>query len=190
VKSANHPDDNSARGLRLALMVGFGGMFLIFLIAAVDAVRLLGEMRAENKILRDASLDRSHRLSSIRSYILLSHTCLGDYLLDSDPQRSARHVAQLHDAWSRMLSDLALYPTSSPSDTALVKQLQGVLDQHWQDMNRVMTSSSLDWRRRGASFYGEEIMPIRTAVIEITTRLDDVDSRQLASTDGQIQGEF
>ncbi len=171
-------------------MVGFGGMLLIFLVAGVDAVRLLREMRAESKILRDASLDRSHRLASIRSYILLSHTCLGDYLLDSDQQRSANHLAQLHDAWSRMLSDLARYPTSSLSDAVLVKQLQDALDRHWQNMNRVIASPALDWRRRDGSFYGEEIIPIRTAVVEITTRLDDVDSKQLASADGQIQSEF
>jgi signal transduction histidine kinase len=185
-----HPD-NSARGLRLALMVGFGGMMLIFLIAAVDTVRLLREMRADNKILQDASLDRSHRLASVRSYIMLSHTCLGDYLLDSDPQGSAHHLTELRDAWSHMLSDLALYPTSNGSDTAVVKQLQDALEQHWQNMNRVITSSSaVDSRRRAASFYGDEIIPIRTAVVEITTRLDEVDSKQLAATDGQIQNEF
>jgi signal transduction histidine kinase len=189
VNSDIHPD-NSARGLRLALMVGFGGMMLIFLIAAVDAVRLLREMRADNKILQDASLDRSHRLASVRSYIMLSHTCLGDYLLDSDPQRSAHHLTELHDAWSHMLSDLALYPTSNGSDAAVVKQLQDALEQHWQNMNRVITSTSVDSRHRAASFYGDEIIPIRTAVVEITTRLDDVDSKQLAAADGQIQSEF
>jgi signal transduction histidine kinase len=182
--------DNSVRGLRLALAVGFGGMLLIFLVAAVNAVRLLHEMRAENEILQDASLDRSHRLASIRSYILLSHACLGDYLLDSDQQRSANHLAELHDAWTRMMSDLARYPTSTLSDAVVVKQLQDALDRHWQNMNRVITSSPSDWHRRGASFYGQEIIPIRTAVVEITTRLNDVDSKQVASTDGQIQSEF
>ena len=57
--------DRSGRGLRIALMAGFGGMALIFLLATVDAVRLLGEMRAENKILRDATLERTNHLESI-----------------------------------------------------------------------------------------------------------------------------
>jgi hypothetical protein len=92
--------DHTARGLRLALIIGFGGMLLIFLVAGVDAGRLLHEMRRESKILRDASVERSHRLASIRWYILLSHTYIGDYLLDLDEKRSKEHLAQLRDAWS------------------------------------------------------------------------------------------
>ncbi len=68
-------------------MAGFGGMALIFLLATVDAVRLLGTMRTENKLLRDAALQRTNHLASIRSSILLTHTYVGDYFLDSDQQR-------------------------------------------------------------------------------------------------------
>ena len=182
--------DHSARGLRLALIVGFGGMLLIFLVAGVDAVRLLREMRAENKVLRDASLERSHRLASIRSYILLSHTYMGDYLLDLDEQRSKEHLAQLRDAWSRMLNDLASYRSSTLGEAVLLKQLQDMLERHWQEVSRAMSWSPAERQRRGAAFYGDEIVPLRTAVLEITTRVEDVDAKQLASTEAQIQGEF
>src|SRR5579859_4943396 len=179
-----------ASGLRLALIVGFGGMLLAFAIAGVDAAHLLHQMRAENKILRDASLERSHRLASIRSYILLSHTYMGDYLLDLDEQRSKEHLAQLRDAWSRMLSDLAGYHSSTLGEAVLLKQLQDLLDRHWQEVSRAMTTSPTERQRRAAAFYGEEIAPLRTAVLEITTRVQDVDARQLASTEVQIQSEF
>lgn len=182
--------DHSTRGLRLALVVGFGGMLLIFLVAGVDAARLLREMRVENKILRDASLERSHRLASIRSYILLSHTYIGDYLLDLDEQRSKEHLAQLRDAWSRMLNDLAGYHSSTLGEAVLLKQLQGLLERHWQEVSRAMNWPPADRQRRGASFYGDEIVPLRTAVLEITTRVEDVDAKQLAATEARIQSEF
>src|SRR5262249_12243512 len=79
LEPATHP-------FRIALTIGFGGMLLIFLIAGVDAVRLLREMRAQNRILREASLQRSQNLATIRSYVLLSHNYMGDYLLDEDEQ--------------------------------------------------------------------------------------------------------
>lgn len=182
--------NHSERGQRLALIVGFGGMLLIFLVAGVDAVRLLREMRVENKILRDASLERSHRLASIRSYILLSHMYMGDYLLDLDEQRSKEHLAQLRDAWSRMLSDLAGYHSSTLGEAVLLKQLQGLLERHWQELSRAMNWSPADRQRRGTSFYGDEIVPLRTAVLEITTRVEDVDGKQLAATETQIESEF
>ncbi|MGD1091378.1 MAG: sensor histidine kinase [Bryobacteraceae bacterium] len=180
----------SAPGLRLALVLGFGGMLLIFLIAAVDAVRLLREMRVENKVLRDASLERSRRLSSIRSYVLLSENYIGDYLFDEDEQRTAEHLQQLQDAWSRMLADLATYRTVTIEEAVLVNALQELLIKHWSDVSRAMTWPPGERRRSAASFYGEEILPVRTAVLEITTQVEAVDARQLAAAEAAIQGEF
>ena len=171
-------------------MAGFGGILLIFIVAAVDAVRLLHEMRAENKILRDASLERSHHLASIRSYVLLSHTYMGDYLLDLDDQRSKEHLAQMRDAWSRMLNDLDTYHSSTLDEAVLLKQLQDLLGRHWQDVSRAMNWPEAERRRKGASFYGDEILPLRTTVLEISTRVEEVDAKQLASTEGEIQSEF
>jgi signal transduction histidine kinase len=165
-------------------------MLLIFLAAGVDAARLLHAMRAENTILRDTSLERSHRLASIRSYVLLTHTYMGDYLLDLDAQRSQEHLAQLQDAWARMLNDLAGYHSSTLGEAVLLKQLQDLLQRHWQEVSRAMKSSPADRQRRGTAFYGDEIVPLRTAVLEITTRVEDVDAKQLAAAEAQIQSEF
>lgn len=181
---------HTARGLRLALIIGFGGMLLIFLIAGVDAGRLLHQMRRENKILRDASLERSHRLASIRSYILLSHTYIGDHVLDLDEQRSKEHLAQLRDAWSRMLNDLASYHSFTLGEAVLLKQVQDLLGRHWQEVSRAMNWSPSERQRRGATFYGDDIVPLRMTVVEITTRVDEIDAKQLASTEVQIQSEF
>ncbi len=147
-------------------------------------------MRAENKILREASLERSQRLASIRSYVLLSQTYMGDYFMDADEQRSAEHRTQLEDAWSRMLSEVANYQTSTLEETLLVRRLQDLLDQHWRRVSRAMTWSAEQRRRQGASFYGNEIVPVRTAVLEITTQVADVDARQLAAAEAEIQSEF
>jgi signal transduction histidine kinase len=181
--------DHTARGLRLALIIGFGGMLLIFLAAGVDAGRLLHQIRSENKILRDASLERSRRLTSIRSYILLSHTYMSDYLLDSDERRSKEHLAQLQDAWSRMSKDLAGYHSSTLGEAVLLKQLQDLLNRHWQELSQAMNGSPAE-RQRRSSFFGAEIVPLRTTVLEITTQVEDVDAKQLASTDAQIQSKF
>src|ERR1700675_4527253 len=111
----------SSPGLRLALAIGFGGMLLISLIAGVDALRLLRQMRIENKILRDAALDRSRRLSSIPSYVLLSDAYAGGYLFDADQDRSGDHLTQLRDTWSHMLGDLSGYQMTTVEETVLLK---------------------------------------------------------------------
>jgi signal transduction histidine kinase len=179
----------SSPGLRLALVIGFGGMLLISLIAGVDALRLLGQMRIENKILRDAALDRSRRLSSIRSYVLLSDAYAGDYLFDADQDRSGDHLTQLRDTWSHMLGDLSGYQMTTVEETVLLKRLRELLDQHWQDVSRAMAASEQRQRTESA-FYGDQILPLRTAVLEITTRVEDVNAKQQAAAEAEIQHEF
>jgi signal transduction histidine kinase len=181
--------DNTARGLRLALMIGFGGMALLFLIATIDAVRLLGAMRAENKLLRDAALQRSNHLASIRTSILLTHTYLGDYLLDSDRQRSQEYISEIREAWSGSSSNLANYRPSTLNEEAEVKRLGDLLNRHWQYISRAMSSPSNE-TRRDASFYNDEILPLKTSIVEITTQMEGIDAQQAASTEAQIQTEF
>ena len=159
----------STRGFRLALIAGFGGMLLIFLVAAVDSVRLLRQMRAENQILREASLERSRRLASIRTYVRLCHTYIRDYPPDVD------HMAEMRGVWSRALNDLDGYRTSTREETLALKNLAESLTQHWRRVERASRSDAV---------------LLRQAVIEINTRVEDVDSRQVAMTESAIQERF
>jgi signal transduction histidine kinase len=179
-----------APGLRLALVAGFGGMLLIFLLAATDAVRLLREMRAQNQVLRDASLERSRRLASVRTYVLMSQAYVGDYFMDSDEQRARDRAAELQQAWSRMLGELEKYPASTPEDVELLGRLRQMLDQHRQAVAHAMSPTSLERRRQIASFYSDEILPLRTTVLQITTRVQDADQKQLAASANELQRQF
>jgi signal transduction histidine kinase len=170
-------------------MIGFGGMAVVFLLATIDAVHLLGAMRIENKLLRDAALERSNHLASIRTSILLTHTYLGDFLLDSDQQSSQADLAEIRDAWSRSSSDLANYRSSTLDEQVQVKRLEDLLNQHWRYISRAMSSPSAG-TVRSASFYHDEILPLSTSTVEITTQLQGIDAKQAASTEVQIQSEF
>jgi signal transduction histidine kinase len=135
-------------------------MLLIFLIAAVDAVRLLDRMRADNQILREASLERSRRLGSIRTYILLC-------------DRSHDHSAELQAALARVLDNLAGYRSSTLEETAQLSELRGLLERHWRMMENAGQADTQE-----------------TTILQISTRVEDVDARQLAETGNAIRMQF
>ena len=184
------PAERSGRGLRIALIIGLGGMLGIFLLAGVDAARLLGELQTENKILRDASVERSRRLTSIRSFVVLSDNYLSDYLLDPDAERAANHRSELENAWGRMQALLDDYKTTTLDEQVSVNQLQQLLRQHRREMLEALAESDGDRYRRSAAFYGERVLPLRTAVLEISTRVEDIDAKQLAATETGIERQF
>ncbi|HLK22372.1 MAG TPA: ATP-binding protein [Bryobacteraceae bacterium] len=174
--------------LRSVLIAGFGGMALIFLFSTVESVRLLGVMRAENRILRQASLERSNHLDSIRSTVLLTRTYLGDFLLDSDPTKSKDHLTQIEQAWSHLSSDLSTYHSATLDEQVLIKQLEDQLNRHWRYMDRAMNSAP--GGRSATSFYSEQVLPLSTSIVEITSQLEGIDAKQAASTEAQIEDSF
>ncbi len=181
--------NDSTGSLRLVLIAGFGGMALIFFLATLDAVRLLSAMRTENRILRDAALQRINHLESVRSSVLLTYTYLGDYFMDSDVQQSKNDRTKMQDAWSQLSGDLANYRPNTLDEEVLVRRLQGLLDQHWRTINHLM-SSPRDTGPRDASLYTEQILPLRTSIVEITTQLQGIDAKQANSTEAQMEGQF
>jgi signal transduction histidine kinase len=174
-------EEYSGRGLRWALLAGLGGIALIFLAATVDAVRVLAAMRTENQVLRQEALDRTNRLASIRSSVVLCHTYLGDCLLDSGRLKAAEYLAKVAAARSRSSSDLADYPSSTRDEQILVAQLGGLLDQHWERLSRALTSLSNE---------RDEMLPLEASFVEITTQLQGIDGKQSAWTEAEIEGQF
>jgi signal transduction histidine kinase len=51
-------------------------------------------------------------------------------------------------------------------------------------------SSPAGGRGRAESQYNSDSLPLRTSVVEITARLEDIDAKQAAATESQIQNEF
>jgi signal transduction histidine kinase len=171
--------DRARRGLRLVLIAGFSGMAIIFLIATFNALQLLDQMRVDNQILRAQGLARSRNLASIRSSILLTRGYLGEYSPDSD---RGINMAKIQEAWARMRSDLADYRSSTADEDAPVRRLGDLLQQNWLAINRDANSPSTN--------NGNQALPLRASMVEITTQLEYVDSKQAATTEARIQAQF
>jgi signal transduction histidine kinase len=159
-------------------MAGFCGIAVIFLFAMLDAVRLLGSMRAESEILRNQALARTNQLASIRSSIFLTDVYLGDYLLYARLPQSGDYAAKIGEAWARVRSGLSDYRSSTADEEVLLKHVQDLLNQNWQNINRTMSS-------RAAG-----ILPLSSSVVEITTELESLDAKQAAATQVRIQDKF
>ena len=174
------------RGLRSVLIAGLAGMLLIFGVAAVRAVRLLGAMRAENRALREQVLDRSKKLATVRYSILLSQQYLDGHSSHGEPIASDSDVRK---QWNRMITDLAVYRFSGDGDgdgnAVRFEQLREMLQQHWLRLNRVMEASAFQ-RELGE----DEVRPLRVSALEITGRIEDIDAKQTDATGLKVQDQL
>ena len=179
---SNADDRRKVRGLRSVLIAGLAGMLLIFGVAAVKAVRLLGAMRAENQALHEQALDRSRKLATIRYSILLSQQYLDGH---SSHGGAVASESDVRKQWNQMMTDLAAYRFSGDDDAARFEQLRDMLQQHWLSLNRAMEASASQ-RELGE----EEVRPLRVSALEITGRIEDIDAKQTAATELRVQDQF
>ena len=176
----------SSRGLRFVLVAGFCGIAIIFLVAMFDAVRLLGDMRTENQILRDQALARTRQLAAIRSSVFLTHIYLGDYIQYSGQEGSQHSLVKVQETWARVRSGLADYHSGTGDEDDLVKRVGDLLDQNWRNINDTMKSPGGGRGTAGR----DEILPFRGSIAQINAQLEDIDSRQAASTEARVQSQF
>lgn len=155
----------------MILIAGFGGILLIFGIAAMEAVRLLGAVRAENRQLRAASVERAKELDTVKYCVLLSQKYI------NQTPTEAQEVMDLRSQWTRMMSDLAAYHMAG--DAGQFDELRQMLRQHWQSLDRAMSDS----------LPPDEVRPLRISAVEITTRVEDIDAKQAAATEIAIQNQ-
>jgi signal transduction histidine kinase len=83
----------------------------------------------------------------------------------------AASESDVRERWTKMLADLG-------GDSEQLAQLRAMLRQHWVMMNRAMDNGDV------------EASPLQVSAIEITQRVEDIDARQTAATQLEVQDQF
>ena len=177
----------------LALSFGFGGLLICVLAAAAGTLVELDQVRNVETQSRKAFLERLGDLEQIRARIYLSGTYVRDLLLSPDAASANAQVARLtgleretHDALQRYSRAL------EPEEREPFRDLQSEIDAYWQVLDRTLAGSSLERDRLRSSFFYVELIPRRTAMLQIADRIAAVNERGLnraeerlaASSDG------
>ncbi len=151
-------------------------MLLVFGLAAVEAIRLLDEMREENHILRQESLDRAHKLATVRYCIQLSQ----QYVTEHARRERLTSEADVRNQWMQMMAQLKAWRFLNDGDASRFAELQGLLQQHWVILSRAMDGELED----------ADVQPLGVSALRITAQVEDIDAKQNAATELSIQDEF
>jgi signal transduction histidine kinase len=172
--------------VRMILGVGLGGMLLLMLAAGIDAVRVLQGIREQSDIIRADALARTGTLDSIRTKLLLSDTCVRDYLLDPDENRSTEHSNELRLVWADLERGLEAYATiPNAGEVQMAAQLRKKIERYWESISPSLRWSNRERRASGLVFYNSAVLANRVSILEITTEIDDAHLRQVA--DGELR---
>ena len=179
---------SAGRGL---LYAGFGGLLALMLAAGVDALLVLRSVRTSDAQIRDVYFRRSRALDEVRAGIYQSAIVMRDYLLASD-----RQVAQAQvENWTsiRVKTDRALGEMEAsldPAETPAFRSLQSEIQVYWRLLDFIVEMQGKDKRNRGATYFSNELVRRRTAMLDLVDRIDKISTRELSSGDAKLDATF
>lgn len=178
--SARNGDDNQPhRGLRLVLLLSFGGLLALLLYSGANALHTLRKLHEAEESARGRSLERRRVLATV----VLSATIYSDnmeaLLLSVKPQEDADAAGEVARRAEETRAALQTYPADRNSEEqALIEQLQKYL----AEQDSVFRSAS-GWkpderRSRAQEVVSEEIIPRRQGFVAIAQKIELLNDAQ------------
>ncbi len=179
--------DRASFSSRLALLIGFGGLLLIMVLAGIDALRVFQRFRRSDEQIRSRYLSQNHVLNDIRSDVYLSGTYVRDYLLEPDSARAEVYRGSLEDVRKHMESALEIYGhQATPAEAQHYSALRTELMDYWAILAPIFRWDPIERRRSGYTFLRDEVFPRRQNMLEVANRIAAINEQQLTAGNNQV----
>ena len=174
---------------RFALFAGFGSLLLAMTLAGGDALLVLRQVRREDDSIRRQFLFRNRALNEVRSELYLSGTYVRDYLLEPDPPRADTFRVSLEEVRRQMQTALDAYGLQiNPGERPQYLALTSELARYWNILGPIMKWNAEERRTRGYTFLRDEVFPRRAAMLDVASRIADLNEQQLTAGNERVVG--
>jgi signal transduction histidine kinase len=173
------------RGVRLALLAGFGGLLALLVFLGIYAARSLNRVKTIDAQSSRAYVQRNDRLEAIRSFAYTASSRVRDYLIDPDPASARAHRENARRHWSQMEQAFSSYEAvAAEGRVALLAKLRAELASYWKIAN---LSLELDDEKRSQQSYpllAGELGPLRDGFL---ATLDEIRTQDQADLRNEIR---
>jgi signal transduction histidine kinase len=170
----------------LILSLGFGGLLICIVAAAVGTLAAFQRLRNTETQSRKTFLQRLGALDQIRAQIYLSGTYMRDFLLSPDPDTAKAEAARLATLNRDTRNALDTYGRElEPEEREPFLALHGEIDAYWRVLDATVAWSPRERNRLRFSFFYNELVPRRTAMLQIADRIASVNERGLTRSEAR-----
>jgi signal transduction histidine kinase len=168
----------------LILSLGFGGLLICIVAAAVGTLTALQRVRSTEAQSRKAFLERLGALDQIRAQIYLSGTYVRDFLLSPDSDTAKAEAGRLAALDGDTRNALDAYGRElEPEEREPFLALRKEIDAYWRVLDATVAWSPQERNRLRFSFFYNELVPRRTAMLQIADRIAAVNERGLTRSE-------
>lgn len=169
-------------GVRMLLIIGFGGLLGLFGVATLYTLRTLERVDALDDRGTDDYLQRSQALQEIRNSSARVAVSVRDYVIDPDKTHEEQRRKQAERAWTATLDALAAYRrVASPEVRPAVDALGTSLGNYWTLGSQIVTMND-ERRNRPYELLTRRLGPLRDEWMRAIENLDRLEQQRLRSS--------
>lgn len=171
----------------LVLWLGFGGLLISIVAAGVGTLLSLDRVRQDETSIRRTFLARMGVLDQIRSHIYLSGTYVRDFLLSPDPSGAAAQSARLATLEKESFAALDSYSRTVEADGRQpFEALKSEIEAYWNVLDKIMEWTPEERSQFRDSFFYDEMIPRRNAMLTVADRIAVANERSLAHAEEEM----
>jgi signal transduction histidine kinase len=169
-----------AKRLRAILMAAFGGLLALMILAGVGSLNSLRQLDAMEKEVSRRFSARSQALSVIVVSVHVYNDQMESYLLQDARAKGKMSAADVTNRCAEVRTALANYPAErEPQEQFLIQEIEQDLVKEENSFAAVLTWRPQDRHRQVPQFIGEQILPRRTHVLQISREMALMNARKL-----------
>jgi signal transduction histidine kinase len=177
--------------MRLTLLVSFGGLLALMVIAGLQALYLARQLHAQEEEIRQSFLAHSQPLLVLSSSICVYNDRMQEYLLSQDPQAEGLTGEEFSRLSGEINSTLRSYPEArQPEERALLESLQRLFAEQQGMLSPMFSWSHEERHREALRLLHEKVCPQRARIQETHERIALWNSQQLSAADQEILASF
>src|SRR5215467_2358770 len=177
--------------LRRILLIAFGGLLLLLILGGLDALlSVLKLSRIEQEVTRRFTA-HSQALSAITVSVHVYDDQMEQYLLrEQEPTHATREFDAINRS-AEIHAALQQYPLDKePDEQVLIKELERGLAEQENSFAVASSWSAEDRHQRAHRFIGEQLIPQRTHIMQITQQISLLNGRKLGEKKEALAASF
>jgi hypothetical protein len=177
--------------LRLTLLISFGALLALMVIAGLDAFRLARQLHTQEEEIRQTFLAHTQPLMVLSSSIYVYNDRIEEYLMSQDPQSDGLASGDFSRLNGEINSTLKKYPANcKPEERALLQNLKHLFSDQQGMLNPVLSWSREERHRQAWRILNDEVLPQRSRIQATSQQIALWNSQQLGAADRQMFASF
>ena len=170
----------------LLLAGGFGGLLLMMAAVQIGALFMIDSLRSTGTQVDRRFLERSRILEEIRSSIYISGTVARDSILAPTGGASSQ-LAEVKLLHKKAEQALDTYQKSiEKEELSAFASLRSQIEAYWDVFNRTFAWTDSEREKYRYQFFYSELIPRRTAMLQIADRVGQLNEQGLLRGDEQV----